>query len=120
MTAAYVFLMLAGAGAMIGVPARFIQVVRGSFRAAYSRLNLLPKFFVTIGFFGLLLGGLSWIGVAYVAVKVIADDATPRIWGGSEIGLTSASFGALYLVVEFLLLPLTIRQIRNERAVSAK
>ncbi len=117
MTAIYVF-MLVGAIAMIGVPVRLFQLVRGSLQAAYSRLNLFSKFFVTIGLVGLILGGLLWISVAYVAVMVFTDDTTPRIWGASELGMTSSSFGALYLIVELLLLPLTIRQIRNKRAVS--
>ncbi len=117
MTAIYVF-MLVGAGAMIVVPVRLFQLVRGSLRAAYNHLNLFSKFFVTIGLVGLILSGLSWIGVAYVTVMVFTDDTTPRIWGTSELTMTSSSFGALYLVDELLLQPLTIRQIRSERAAS--
>ena len=72
-------MMLAGAGAMIGVPVRLFQLVRGSLQAVYGRLNLLSRFLVSIGLVGLILGGLSWIGVAYVAVMVFTDDTPPRI-----------------------------------------
>ena len=119
MTAIYV-LMFVGTGAMIGVSVRLFQLVRGSLQTAYCRLNLFTKFFVTIGLVGLILCGLLWVSVAYVAVMVFTDDTTPRIWGASELGMTSSSLGALYLIVELLLLPLTIRQIRNKRAISNK
>lgn len=113
MTAIYV-LMLAGAVAMIGVPVRLFQLARGSLQSAYSRLNSYSKFFATIGLVGLFLGGLLWIGLAYVMLMVFTDDTSPRIWGISELAATSGSFGAFYLVVELLLLPLTIRQIRHK------
>jgi len=119
MTVTYV-LMIVGAGAMIGVSVRLFQLVRGSLQAAYCRLNLFTKFFVTIGLVGLILCGLLWVWVAYVAVMVFTDGTTPRIWGASELGMTSSSLGALYLIVELSLLPLTIRQIRNKRAISNK
>ena len=119
MTATYV-LMLAGAGAMIGVPVRLFQLTRGSLQVAYSQLNLFSKIYVTIGLAGLFLGSLLWIGVAFVTVMVFTDATTPRIWGTSELAATSSLFGALYLLVELLLLPATIRQIRNKRAVSAE
>jgi len=113
------FLMVVGAGGIIGIPVRLLQLVRGKIHAVYIHLNGIAKFVVTIGLVGLTVGALSWIGVAYVAVMVFTDDTTPRIWGGSELGMTSGAFGFLYLMVELLLLPLTIRQVRNERVVSA-
>jgi len=113
MTAIYV-LMLAGAGAMIGVPVRLLQLARGSLQSVYSSLNSYSKIFATTGLVGLFLGGLLWIGVAYVALMVFTDDTTPRIWGISELAAASSLFGALYIVVELLLLPLTIRQIRHK------
>ncbi len=114
-----VLLMVVGVGAMIGIPVRIVRLARGDLRSTYLRLNFYSKIVVTIGLVGLLLGALLWFGVAYVAVMVYSDDTTPRIWGGSELGMSTSTFGLLYLVVELLLLPLTTRRTRSERVESA-
>lgn len=114
-----VLLMAVGVGAMIGIPIRVFLLARSDIRAEYLGLNLLSKVFVTLGLVGLFLGALSWFGVAYVAVMVYLDDTTPRLWGGSEFGMTTSALGVLYLVVELLLLPLTRHGSRSEEVESA-
>ena len=106
-------------GAMIGVPVRLFQLVRGSIQAAYSRMGAFSKLIVTVGLVILVLSAFSWAGLMYVAVMVFTDDTTPRIWGGSEFGMTSSVLGFLYLIAELLLLPVTIHQLRNKRVASA-
>ena len=110
--------MLAGAGAVLGIPLRLFQLVRGSIQTAYSRLSGFSKIVAVIGLVGLILSALLWIGVAYVAVMVFTDDTTPRVWGGSELGMTTSALGFLYVIVELLLMPVTIRQIRSVRVIS--
>ncbi len=119
MTIIYLLLMIFAAVAIVGIPVRVFQFIQGSIQSVYARLSVIPRIVVTIGLAGLLVGTVSWLGVVYVAFKVFTDDSPLRIWGGSELGMTSSVFGFLYLVVELLLVPLTIGQIRNERAVSA-
>ena len=119
MTIVIMTLMLVGAGAVFGIPVRLFQLVRGSIQTAYSRLSGLSKIVAVIGLVGLTLSALLWMGVAYVAVMVVTDDTTPRIWGGSELAMITSALGFLYLMAELLLLPVTIRQIRNVRVASA-
>ena len=119
MTIIYLLLMVFAAAAIVGIPVRLVQLIRGSIQSVYVRLNVIPRIVVAIGLVGLLVGAVSWLGVVYVAIMVFADDSPLRLWGGSELGMTSSVFGFLYLVVELLLVPVTIRQIRNERVVSA-
>ena len=119
MTIIYLLLMIFAAVAIVGIPVRLVQLIRGSIQSVYVQLNVIPRIVVTIGLAGLLVGAVSWLGVVYVAIMVFTDDLPLRLWGGSELGMTFSVFGFLYLVVELLLVPLTISQIRNERAVSA-
>lgn len=115
----YLALMLFAAIALVGIPVRIFQLTRGSIQSAYVRLSVVSRIVVTVGLIGLVISAVLWVGVVYVVTMVFMDGTTPRIWGGSELGMTSSVFGFLYLVVELLLLPLTICQNRGERRVSA-
>lgn len=110
--------MVFAAVATVGIPVRLFQLIRGRIRAIYVNLSGTSKIVVTIGLLGLVVGALSWLGVVYVAIMVFTDDTTPRLWGGSELGMTSSVLGIVYLAIEILLSPLSIRQFQNRRAPS--
>lgn len=115
----YLLLLVVAAVGVIGIPIRLIQILRGTIRRAYLRLSVVARIAVAIGLTVLLICAIPWVGVIYIAVMVFTDDTTPRIWGGSELGMISSVLGSLYLMAELLLALLTVRQIRKERAISA-
>lgn len=108
-----VTLVLAATGiaAAIGVPLRLFLLRR--WFAVFRRAGVVPKVLAALGLLLLAPATFLWLYALYVAWKVFLDPGTPRVWGGSELGMTLTALGMVYFATELLLLPVTLGARRN-------
>ncbi len=99
-------LATAGIVAAIGAPVRILRA-RAWF-PVFVRPGIVPKRVCALGLALLIPSALLWLYCVHVAYKVFLDPGTPRLWGGSELGMTPTGLAVLYGVAELLLLPVTL------------
>lgn len=105
-------ILVLGAGVAIALPVRLLLIRQ--WLPAFTRIGALPRVLAAIGIALLVPATLLWGYGLFVAYKVFLDPGVPRVWGGSELGMSLTAFALVYLGSELLCLPMTLRAHRMQ------
>lgn len=105
--------IVAGVLGLLGVPFLLWQLFRRKVLAVRADLPAIQRFFSTIGLIALVPVSFLWVLCVSIIGIIVWRGGPAQVWGMSEVVMTLDFLGWSYIVIELMLLPITIRQIRS-------